>query len=124
MDDNNKSVAAMINQFMPTVTNDDSQDTAKSTKKALEIPLEKGTAEEPEFCTPTVALSPNTITGACLRQQARSINPLPGGAEAEGFGVGGSHEDPTSALRDRCRCGEGFSSLHPLPRGDSQVAMK
>ena len=25
---------------------------------------------------------------------------------------------PTPALRDRCRCREGFSSLHPLPRGD------
>src|SRR6476620_4786778 len=23
---------------------------------------------------------------------------------------------PTTALRDRCRCGEGFSSLHPLRR--------
>ncbi len=25
---------------------------------------------------------------------------------------------PTPALRDRCRCGEGFSSLHPLRGGD------
>ena len=51
----------------------------------------------------------------CLRQQAKGINPK---AEAEGFVVGGGHEVPTPALRDRCR------SAPPLPRGDSQVATK
>ena len=30
-------------------------------------------------------------------------SPLLGGAEAKGFGVGAAHEEPTPALRDRCR---------------------
>ena len=51
---------------------------------------------EPEFCASMVALSSSTRRGlGCLRQQAKRINPLPGGAEAEGFGVGGGHEEPT-----------------------------
>jgi len=42
-----------------------------------------------------------------------SINPLLGGAEAAGFGVGIGRGEPTPALRDWCRWGEGFSSLTP-----------
>ena len=39
--------------------------------------------------------------------------PLDKGGLQGGF----EHENqPTPALRDRCRCGEGFSSLHPLRR--------
>jgi len=52
------------------------------------------------------------------------FKPLLGGAAAEGFGVGVDDEEPTPALRDRCRCGEGFSSLHPLPRGDFRTATR
>ena len=33
------------------------------------------------------------------RGGVKAINPLPGGAEAEGFGVGGGYEEPTAALR-------------------------
>jgi len=34
----------------------------------------------------------------CSRQLDIEINPLLGGAEAEGFGVGVGHEEPTPAL--------------------------
>ena len=46
-----------------------------------------------------VALSLKTIRGGHPRQQVREINPLLGGVEAAGFGVGRGHEEPTPALR-------------------------
>jgi hypothetical protein len=60
----------------------------------------------PEFCTAIRAFSPKAAweerwfktTGPCVS------NPLPGGEEAEGFGVGVHDQEPTPALRDRCRC--------------------
>ena len=53
-----------------------------------------------------------------FKKQDMRINPLLGGAEAEGFRVGCGHEEPTPALRDRCRCAP------PLRGGDSQAGIK
>ena len=39
------------------------------------------------------------------------LNPLLGGAEAEGFGVGVGHEEPIPALRDRRRCATAVAAV-------------
>ena len=47
-----------------------------------------------------VALSPQTVRAAVAwKLQAKGIDPLLEGVEAEGFGVGGGREEPTPALR-------------------------
>ena len=47
-------------------------------------------------------------------------NPLQGGAEAEGFGVGVDDEEPTLALRDRVKSSQDLTFVPPLPEGDFQ----
>ena len=53
------------------------------------------------------------LAGVVFQDYKRWVsNPLLGGAEAKGFGVGVRDEEPTPVLRYRCRCAP------PLPRGD------
>ena len=42
-------------------------------------------------------------------------NPLLGGEEAEGFGVGIHDREPTPALRDRCRCAPPLQGIFSQP---------
>ena len=59
---------------------------------------QKGLLEvEPEFCTSMIVSEDHKGSG-CLSQKAKGMNRLLGGAEAEDFGVGGGHEEPTPAL--------------------------
>jgi len=67
---------------------------------------------EPEFCTLMMGLvSEDRKASGCSRQQDMTINPLLGGAEAEGFGVGVGDEEPTPALR-ATPPKRGFSGSH------------
>ena len=83
-------------------------------QKAQRPPWTRGTNVEPEFCTSIRAWAQGPRSLWFCETRGNESSPLLGGAEAEGFGVGAAHEDPTPALRDRRRCGEGISSLHPL----------
>src|SRR5262245_52932373 len=58
---------------------------------------------------------PHMARSGTTEDEDRQTIPLLGGARAvRPWGGWWNRNEPTPALRDRCRFGEGFSNLHPL----------